>query len=123
MDWHGDCFKPTNHHYSLIQMKVISQSGSSTGPTAIKTPISGAGMDRVIEKKTLPLRTVAIVIGVISVVVLVGWYLFDQGSGRSLVIQNNRIVIYALLFELMNKRSNKIIDPLYSLAGPNHALA
>jgi HlyD family secretion protein len=74
-------------------MKVISQSGSSTGPVSIKSSISGAGMDRVIEKNALPLKKMAVAAGILVAVGLMGWYLFDQGSGRSLVIQNNRIVI------------------------------
>jgi len=73
-------------------MKVINPPGSSTRPVSINSSISGAGMDRAIEKK-LPIKNIVIAVGVVVVMSLIAWYLVDQGSGRSLVIKNNRIVI------------------------------
>ncbi len=62
-------------------------------PTPIKRSASGEGMDRVIEKKRWPLNRVFLVISILLAVLIVAWLLVDQGSGRSLVINNNRIVI------------------------------
>ncbi len=71
-------------------------------PTPIKRSASGEGMDRVIEKKGLPLKKVLAVSMVLLVLVAIVWLVADQGGGRSLVIDNNRIVISAVttgLFE------------------------
>ena len=55
--------------------------------------MSGEGMDRPIEKNKLPVKKLAIGAVIVIIVATMGAYLFDQGSGRSLVIENNRIVI------------------------------
>ena len=74
-------------------MEIISQSNSTGRPVSISNPRSGAAMDRKIEKKKLPLKNLAIGCGIALLAVILGFYLVDQGSGRSLVIDNNRIVI------------------------------
>jgi HlyD family secretion protein len=74
-------------------MEVISQSNNTGRPVSLANPRSGAGMDRKIEKKKLPLKNLAIGGGIALLVAILGIYLVDQGSGRSLVIDNNRIVI------------------------------
>jgi HlyD family secretion protein len=74
-------------------MEVISQSNNTGRPVSIANPKSGVGMDRKIEKKKLPLKNLAIGGGIALLVAVLGIYLVDQGSGRSLVIDNNRIVI------------------------------
>lgn len=70
-----------------------SKSDNAIRPVSITKSLSGAGMDRVVEKKSLPMKNVAIAVTAIVVVVSLAWYLYDQGKGRSLVIDNNRIVI------------------------------
>lgn len=79
-------------------MQVINQSNHSDNPVSgrpvsVASALSGAGMDRKIEKKKYPLKNLAIGGGLTVLVVLLGFYLVDQGSGRTLVIDNNRIVI------------------------------
>ncbi len=79
-------------------MQVINQSNHSGNPVSgrpvsVTSELSGAGMDRKIEKKMFPLKNLAIGGGITVLVVLLGFYLVDQGSGRTLVIDNNRIVI------------------------------
>lgn len=66
---------------------------SKSSPRAVpfSGAASGAGMDRVIEKKQLPVRLVALV-GVVLVAGAAAWYLFGPGGGRSLVIDNSRVV-------------------------------
>jgi HlyD family secretion protein len=73
-------------------MKVIDQS-SNARPISIQRPASGAGMDRAIEKQRFPAKTIALGAGVALVVAVVVFLIMEQGSGRSLVIDNNRIVI------------------------------
>ena len=75
------------------RMKVISQTGNAAKPVSIKGSMSGEGMDRPIEKNKLPLKKLAIGAVIVTIVATMGAYLFDQGSGRSLVIEINRIVI------------------------------
>lgn len=71
-------------------MKVVSSSDQSR--PAYK--MSGAGMDRKIEKNRMPEKRTLIGIGVVVLVVaVVAWLVMDQGSGRSLVVNNNRINI------------------------------
>lgn len=74
-------------------MEVISQSNNTGRPVSITSSLSGAAMDRKIEKKKFPPKNLAIGGGIALLVAILGFYLVDQGSGRSLVIDNNRIVI------------------------------
>ena len=50
-------------------------------------------MDRPVTTKRLPLKTLGIVAVLVVISATIGWYYFDQTSGRSLVIENNRLVI------------------------------
>ena len=50
-------------------------------------------MDRALAKKKLPPRSLAIAAVLVTSVAVIGWYLYDQSSGRSLVIENSRVVI------------------------------
>lgn len=72
-----------------------SSDRASGGPTAIplNRAASGAGMDRVIEKRRLPPKQVLMAALVLVFVSLVVWFSMTQQSGRSLVIDNNRITI------------------------------
>lgn len=54
--------------------------------------VSGAGMDRVVEKKGLKRSTILGGVGAITLVLLVAFFL-QEGEGRSLVVDNNRIVV------------------------------
>jgi len=74
-------------------MEVISQSNNTGRPVSITSSLSGAAMDTKIEKKRFSLKNLAIGSGIALLVAILGFYLVDQGSGRSLVIDNNRIVI------------------------------
>lgn len=59
-------------------------------PTANK---SGVAMDRTIEKKSLPVRTLTIIGLLLLAAVLIGLYLWDQANARSFVIENSRVVV------------------------------
>ncbi len=60
------------------------------GDRPVVTP--GAAMDRVIEKKRLPGKTlIAIAAG--AAVLLLGWLLLSSNSGRSLTVSDNRIML------------------------------
>ena len=74
-------------------MEVISQPDSATRRISIASAKSGVGMDRVLARKKLPPRGLAIAAVFAVVFISVGWYLYDQASGRSLVIENSRVVI------------------------------
>ena len=53
---------------------------------------SGAGMDRPIETSKLPLKPIGMVVGVIAAAAL-AWLLLDSSSGRSLVVDDSRVVV------------------------------
>ena len=74
-------------------MVVMSNSGQSQRPVQITRAASGAGMDRVIEKKRLPIKSLMIGLGITALVAALLWYLDEVSGGRSLVVENNRIVI------------------------------
>ena len=73
-------------------MEVISQSGSAR-PISVPNDKSGVNMDRAIEKKKLPLKNVAVVAALMAIAALLAWYLLGMAGGRSLVIENSRVVI------------------------------
>jgi HlyD family secretion protein len=50
-------------------------------------------MDRPIEKRGLPLKPILLVALFSAVAAVIGWFIVDQGSGRSLVVENSRLVI------------------------------
>lgn len=50
-------------------------------------------MDRAIKKRRLPVKNLAVGAAMVIIVATMGLYLIDQGSGRTLVIENNRVVI------------------------------
>ena len=74
-------------------MEVISQTDSAARRRSVANAKSGVGMDRVIVKKKLPPKNLAIAAIVVTMAVVIGWYLYNQTSGRSLVIENSRVVI------------------------------
>lgn len=73
-------------------MEMISQSGSAR-PISVASDKSGVSMDRAIEKKKLPLKNVAVVAALVAIAAALAWYLVGMASGRSLVIENSRLVI------------------------------
>ncbi|MCZ6616866.1 MAG: biotin/lipoyl-binding protein, partial [Gammaproteobacteria bacterium] len=74
-------------------MKVISQPDNVTRRTSLANDKSGVAMDRVLTKKRLPLGKLTTIAAFFAAAALIGWYLFDQTGGRSLVIENSRVVI------------------------------
>lgn len=68
-------------------------STSTTRPVSLAGSASGASMDRVIEKKGLPLQKLGIAAAVLAGLAVAGWFLMDYGSGRSLVIDNSRVIV------------------------------
>ncbi len=70
-------------------MKVIA----SQSTPSLDTNKSGAGMDRVIEKKSFMPRPVLIGFAVFLLLAFGGWLLFGESAGRTLVVDNSRIVI------------------------------
>ena len=73
-------------------MEVIHKA-SEARPIEVGGGKSGQGMDRIIEKKRLPAKTIAMAAAGIALAALAGWYLYDLGGGRSLVIEGSRLVI------------------------------
>ncbi len=73
-------------------MSNINPEGNpSPRPVSITGGVSGAGMDRVIEKKKLPVKQAGIALAVIAGLAL-AWFAFAPAGGRSLVIDNSRVV-------------------------------
>lgn len=68
------------------------ESASSPRPLSVAGANSGAAMDRVIEKKRLPMKPLIIGIGLIAAAATL-WVMFGPGGGRSLVVDNSRIVV------------------------------
>jgi HlyD family secretion protein len=56
------------------------------------SPLSGAAMDRVVEKKGLPKQLPLILVGLVAVVGL-AWYLLAAPAGRSLTVADNRLML------------------------------
>jgi HlyD family secretion protein len=54
---------------------------------------SGVAMDRIIEKKSLPVKALTIIGLLVLSAVLIGLYLWDQANARSFVIENSRVVV------------------------------
>ncbi len=71
-------------------MELINQTDNRA---TIANAKSGVGMDRAIAKKKLPSRSLATATALVTIAALIGWYLIDQAGGRSLVIENSRVVI------------------------------
>ncbi len=57
------------------------------------TSLSGAGMDRVIEKKRLPWEKIGGIGAAIVVVILAGLYWWDGTSGRTFILEGSRVVV------------------------------
>jgi len=66
----------------------------SSGPRPISIPkqVSGAAMDRKVEKPKWPLKTIISVLTVVMIMGSVGWYLYDQGTNKTFTINSNRVV-------------------------------
>ncbi len=73
-------------------MKVVSEN-DSVRPVSLGGAQSGAAMDRVIEKKQLPLKKFALPALVVAVLGLIAWMMLGESSGRTLVVDNSRVVI------------------------------
>ena len=74
-------------------MEPTTISNSKVRPVSLSGSISGSAMDRPIEKKKFPPKKVITGLVGATFIALVGWFLVDQGGGRSLVIGQDRIVI------------------------------
>jgi HlyD family secretion protein len=71
-------------------MGTISTMEKSTGDSP--TAPAGAAMDRVIEKKRLPV-SVPVIVAAVTAVGLLAWYLFATPMGRSLTVADNRLML------------------------------
>ena len=71
-------------------MKVVSTADATRETTR---SLSGEGMDRKIDKPKIPIRKYGPIIAVITSVVLFLWWFTGDSSSRSLVIDENRVVI------------------------------
>ena len=54
---------------------------------------SGQGMDRVIEKRRLPAKTLTMAGIALAALALVGLYLWEQSNSRSFAIENSRVMV------------------------------
>ncbi len=68
-------------------MKAVDKSNDSI------TGLSGASMDRVIEKRTLPWPKISGIAVVVVVLVLAGLYWWDQAGARTFVLEGSRVVV------------------------------
>jgi HlyD family secretion protein len=73
-------------------MKVVTTQRESSNSGAPR-PLSGAGMDRVIEKPRFPLKKIGPIFGVVAAIGLVIYLIAGQDSSRSLIIDNSRVNI------------------------------
>ena len=71
----------------------VTDSKSSVRPVSLAGSISGQGMDRVVKDKKLPVSKLITAAAVLVFAAIVAWFIIDQGGGRSLVIENDRISI------------------------------
>lgn len=69
-------------------MKVVTNSDTDSGLT-----LSGSGMDRKIEKPKFPLRKYGPIAAIIVAASLLIWWIASDSTSRSLVIEQNRVVI------------------------------
>lgn len=73
-------------------MKVVTTQRESSNSSAPR-PLSGAAMDRVIEKPRFSLKRAGTILGIVAVIGLVIYLIAGQDSGRSLIIDNSRVKI------------------------------
>ena len=74
-------------------MSRTQPEGSTPRPVSIAGIHSGAGMDRVIEKKTLPWKAITAAGVVLAVCAGIAWLVLGAPAGRSLVVDNSRVVV------------------------------
>lgn len=67
--------------------------GGQSGGSGPKGPVSGAGMDRRVEKKKTPWKTVAIAAAVLVGGIFISQVVMDASGGRSFKVAESRIVI------------------------------
>ena len=66
---------------------------STLSAVTVAGPVSGAGMDRIVEKRRLPYQRLGIGLLVLVAVLALFLLVREQGAGRSLQVDGNRIVI------------------------------
>ena len=71
-------------------MKAVEPTSRPQSATAT---ISGASMDRKIEKKSRSWLAIAGVSVLVLALLAIGWLIVDQSSGRSLTIADSRVMI------------------------------
>jgi len=71
-------------------MEVVGNQKSARRPVSIG--LSGAGMDRQIKDRRLPLARIGAIAGALSLVAVVAWFLIDQAGSRTLSLDNSRLV-------------------------------
>jgi HlyD family secretion protein len=78
--------KPKYHNLSTI---TGSGSGSGDGPG----PVSGANMDRKVEKQKYPVKKIGLWVAIAVGIILLGSLAIEQAGSRSLKLNTDRIVI------------------------------
>lgn len=74
-------------------MRAFNADNKQPPVTSVARAQSGAAMDRVIEKKILPVKTIGALGMFAFVALLLGLYLWDQANTRSFSIENSRVVV------------------------------
>ena len=64
-----------------------------TGPVSVTSELSGATMDRPVTRQRFPWQQISLIGALVTAVLLIGWFVVDQGGGRSLVLEGSRLVI------------------------------
>ncbi len=72
---------------ATTSMKAVDKSSDAI------TSLSGAGMDRVIEKRTLPWSRIGAAAVVIVVLALAVFYWWDRAGARTFVLEGSRVVV------------------------------
>ena len=74
-------------------MRAIETDKKQPQTINVSSAKSGAAMDRAIEKRNLPLKSIGIAGMIVFILVLSGLYLWDQANSRSFSIENSRVVV------------------------------
>jgi HlyD family secretion protein len=74
-------------------MRAVDTAADHNKPRSVTSKLSGAGMDRPVEKSRFPWKGSGIVVGILAVVAAAVWVLVDQGGSRTLVMEGSRLVI------------------------------
>lgn len=74
-------------------LKSVSVDNANTTINKTNTAVSGAGMDRKVVRKKSKAKQALLTVAITAVVGLVAWQFSNKLSGKSLIVDSNRIVV------------------------------